>query len=246
MRNTILSLCDVTGIMVQPWLDAGYEAVLVDPQHEGGITVEGPVTKVGHVIDAPETWDLLRDVLPKVAFVAGFPVCTDLAVSGAAHWARKREDDIHFQARAMQLVHECRVIGELSGAPYFFENPVSALSSIYRKPDYRFHPFQYGGYLPEDDEHPYYPEYIPPRDAYKKTTCLWVGGGFKMPPPKPVEPLEVGGQGGSNAHNKLGGRSEKTKNIRSATPRGFAQAVFEFNQPRFPTWRGFRDTRDMS
>lgn len=33
----------------------------------------------------------------------------------------------------------------------------------------------------------------------------------------------------SDQHKKLGGRSLKTKNIRSATPRGFAQAVFEAN-----------------
>ena len=35
--------------------------------------------------------------------------------------------------------------------------------------------------------------------------------------------------GYSDQHNKLGGKSLKTKNIRSATPRGFAQAVFEAN-----------------
>ena len=35
--------------------------------------------------------------------------------------------------------------------------------------------------------------------------------------------------GYSDQHKKLGGKSLKTKNIRSATPRGFAKAVFEFN-----------------
>lgn len=29
----------------------------------------------------------------------------------------------------------------------------------------------------------------------------------------------------------LGGKSDRTKNIRSATPRGFARAVFEANNP---------------
>ena len=33
-KGTVISLCDLTGIMVQPWVDAGYRAVLVDPQHE--------------------------------------------------------------------------------------------------------------------------------------------------------------------------------------------------------------------
>ena len=31
-------------------------------------------------------------------------------------------------------------------------------------------------------------------------------------------------------HKKLGGKSERTKNIRSATPRGFSQAVYEVNK----------------
>ena len=47
-----------------------------------------------------------------------------------------------------------------------------------------------------------------------------------MPDKKPVD-VEPGY---SDQHKKLGGKSLKTKNIRSATPRGFAQAVFESNQ----------------
>ena len=35
--------------------------------------------------------------------------------------------------------------------------------------------------------------------------------------------------GYSKQHLKLGGKSMKTKNIRSATPRGFAKAVFFAN-----------------
>ena len=46
-----------------------------------------------------------------------------------------------------------------------------------------------------------------------------------MPDKSPVEPET----GHSRQHLKLGGRSMKTKNIRSATPRGFAQAVFNAN-----------------
>lgn len=230
MRDMFISLCDYTGLMVKPWLQMGYRALLVDPQHPVGITEEGSLIKVGYEIDHPETWKILREVLPEAKFVAGFPVCTELAVSGTAHWASKRERDVHFQARAMQLVHECRVIGEISGVPFFFENPVSAISSIYRQPDFTFHPNEFGGYLPEDDVHPEYPEYFPSRDAYGKKTCLWGGGGFKLPPkrPVPIREDQLDGQGQSKAHNKLGGKSNKTKNIRSSTPRGFAAAVADY------------------
>lgn len=234
-NGVILSLCDLSGIFVKPWTDAGYDAVLVDPQHPEGFTTEGPITKIGHVVDHDAVYDFIRELIlsRRLAYVAGWPVCTQLAVSGTARWAEKRSADPHFQAKAMQLVHECRVIGRLSGAPGHFENPVSAISSIYRKPNHTFHPNEYGGYLPDNDAHPLYPEYFPPRDAYGKKTCLWTFGGFVMPDKKPV-PIaadQLTGQGQSAAHNKLGGKSDKTKNIRSATPRGFSMAVFLANAP---------------
>lgn len=47
----------------------------------------------------------------------------------------------------------------------------------------------------------------------------------------PLDADQLDGQGQSKAHNKLGGKSEKTKEIRSATPRGFAEAVFRANAP---------------
>lgn len=233
--GVILSLCDYSGIFVQPWVDAGYSAVLVDPQHPEGFTQDGRITRIGNVVDTEEVYAYVRSLITakSLCYVAGWPVCTQLAVSGTARWADKRAADPHFQAKAMQLVHECRVIGRLAGVPGHFENPVSAISSIYKKPSHTFHPFEYGGYLPEEDQHPLYPEYIPPRDAYGKKTCLWTFGGFAMPEKKPV-PIAGGqtdGQGQSAAHNKLGGKSDKTKNIRSATPRGFSLATFLANAP---------------
>lgn len=232
--KVIISLCDLTGVMVAPWVEAGYHAILVDPQHPGDkwgrklrITHEGPITRISHVIDNPVTWGVLESAIGDcdVAMVCGFPPCTDLAVSGARHFETKREKDQHFQAKAALVVEQCRTIGKLSGAPWFFENPISVLSSIMRKPDHIFHPYEYGGYLPEDDIHPLYPDYIAPRDAYPKRTCLWTGNGFIMPEKKLVDVPD----GYSKQHKKLGGKSQKTKNIRSATPRGFARAVFKAN-----------------
>jgi hypothetical protein len=58
-----------------------------------------------------------------------------------------------------------------------------------------------------------------------------------MPPRASVEPVvlsytrEDGSvTTGSPQWGKLGGKSLKTKNIRSATPRGFARAVYLANQ----------------
>ena len=220
--KTIISLCDYTGIMVAPWVAAGYRAVLVDPQHETHSN-DGIIERIPLFLsDAmPRLGEIIRN--EKVVFVAGFPPCTDVAVSCAAHFESKAAKDKHFQAKAALVAEQCRTLGALSGAPWFFENPVSVFASIFGKPNFTFDPYEYGGYLPEDDQHPDYPELILPRDAYPKKTCLWSGGGFLLPDKKPVYVKP----GYSEQYNKLGGKSLRTKNIRSATPRGFAQAVFE-------------------
>jgi hypothetical protein len=211
-KGVVISLCDYTGVATQPWRDAGYTALHIDPQRESN----GTILEMMPAIRAA----ILTD---KVAFVMGFPPCTDVASSGSAHFASKFEKDKHFQAKAALVAEQCRMVGEMAGCPWFFENPVSVFASIFGKPDYYFDPYQFGGYLPEDDIHPIWPEYIKARDAYTKKTCLWVGGGFELPKINPV-PVE---KGNSAQYSKLGGKSLRTKNIRSATPRGFAQAIFE-------------------
>ena len=161
-----------------------------------------------------------------VAFGMAFPVCTDMAVSGAAWFKKKAAADPFFQEAAVSHAIWCDRLFNSLHIPYFIENPVSVLATKWRKPDYKFHPYEYGGYIAKDDaQHPRWPDYIADRDAYPKKTCLWTGNGFVMPPKVPVEPET----GHSRQHLKLGGKSAKTKNIRSATPRGFAIAVMAAN-----------------
>lgn len=208
---TIISLCDYTGIFTKPWSDAGYNVLHIDPQREDN----------GFILDMMPA--IRAAIKSGVVFVAGFPPCTDVAVSGSRHFEAKRNQDIHFQAKAALVAEQCRMVGELSGAPWFFENPISVFSSIFGKPSHIFDPSEFGGYLPEDDEHPHWPQFIAPRDAYPKKTCLWSGNGFYLPTVKPVHVSP----GYSIQFKKLGGKSLKTKNIRSATPRGFAQAIYQ-------------------
>lgn len=215
MRDEIaIFLCDITGIMAKPWVEAGYRVILVDPQHPEGVTVDGPVTKVGHIIDHPQTWGVIREAIQtgRVAFVAGFPPCTDLAVSGARWFGSKREADPAFQFKAMHVVWQCQMIGEMSGAPWFAENPVSQISSLWRKPDHSFHPHDFTGHCANDN--------------YTKKTCLWTGGNFVMPELFRDEAL-------GDPDNRIHAcpPSSERANIRSATPEGFAMAVFLANAP---------------
>lgn len=201
MTGLILSLCDRTGTMVQPWLDAGYRCTIVDTQHDPGEHVDGLLTRVGADL---RTW---LPPLDEYTIVFGFPPCTNLASSGARWFAAKGLAGL---IDGLELVERCRLIAEWSGAPWAIENPNGTLSTYWRKPDFRFDPSQFGGYL------------TPPGDAYTKCTNLWVGGGFVLPTPRPVAAVD-----GSKMHRLSPG--PERANLRSVTPAGFARAVFEAN-----------------
>jgi hypothetical protein len=212
-QGVVISLCDLTGHLVQPWVDAGYDAVLVDPQHE--VTHVRPCGRIECIADtvlgaAKRLGEIMRT--EKVVFVAGFPPCTDVAVSGARWFPLKASKDKHFQAKAALVAEQCRMIGEVSGAPWFFENPVSVFASIFGKSSYIFSPHEFTGYCAEDN--------------YTKTTHLWTGNGFVMPPKFIDETL---GKPDDRIHKAPPG--PERANFRSATPRGFAQAIFEANRP---------------
>ena len=233
MQQYVISLYDYTGEALKPWAEAGYTCHAFDIQHDEASLVdrfEGGGSISFHKADLHDHKNLNAIYYAfadkPVAFGMAFPVCTDLAVSGAAWFKKKAEADPLFQQRAAQHAIDCASLFDDLGCPYFVENPVSVLATKWRKPDHKFHPYEYGGYIAKDDaQHPLWPDYIADRDAYPKKTCLWTGNGFVMPPKVPVEPET----GHSRQHLKLGGKSAKTKNIRSATPRGFAIAVMAAN-----------------
>lgn len=229
MKKKAVFLYDRTGLMAKPWLENGYECWIFDGQHEPGVVRDGNLVKVGmwfYPDKITEHAKYISDVVGDgVRMVFGFPECTDLTVAGARHWASKALVNPRFQEDAKDLADLTRLVGELCGSPWAFENPVGRLGKIYRKSDFSFDPCDFGGYLPDDDEHPLYPHVYPPRDAYNKKTCIWCGNGFVEPKKMRIEPLHKDNPG----WRKCGGKSLKTKNIRSATPRGFSVAVFIAN-----------------
>lgn len=227
--KVVVSLYEFTGVALRPWAKRGYTCFAYDLQHDntkierfdGGGSIHylhadlHNTLSLWHIYKAHRHDDLV--------FAMAFPVCTDLAVSGAAHFASKAKADPDFQTKAAGYARKCSHLFASWCVPYFIENPVSRLATLWRSPDYRFHPFEYGNYIPAAEaDHPLYPNHIAPMDAYSKRTCLWTGGGFKMPDAKPVDCESFGN---SRQHSSLGGKSLRTKNIRSATPRGFAEAI---------------------
>ena len=237
-KGIVLSLYDFTGEALKPWAEAGYSCYAYDIQHTGTeATFEntqffaggGSIAYLHADLHDHNTLNAIQSAFADkpVVFGMAFPVCTDMAVSGAAHFKRKAEANPCFQEEAVRHAVDCAdFFEELGGIPYFVENPVSVLATKWRKPDHSFHPYEYGEYLSDAEAvHPRWPDYIAERDAYTKKTCLWTGNGFRMPTKIPTcKPT-----GYSTQHLKLGGKSQRTKDIRSATPRGFAKAVYEFN-----------------
>lgn len=212
MKPVAIFLCDKTGIMAEPWASVGYTCLLVDPQHDD-FGEENILKFPGTVLEImPFISMLIRR--QKVVFVAGFPPCTDVAVSGARWWPEKAAADPYFQAKAAIVAEQCRSIGMLAGCPWLFENPVSAFSNIFGKPDEIYHPYEFSRYCADDQ--------------YVKTTCLWTGGGFKMPSRQ-----QNGSLGQPDQRIFEASPGEDRANFRSKTPRGFSRAVFLLNCPDF-------------
>lgn len=197
----VISLFDYTTNIIRPWALAGFLCYCVDVKHPPGEQREGNIIRAGAAI---------ADWLPPYAAVKiffAFPPCTDVAVSGA-RWFKDK--GLGALVEALRLFDAALRLAEWTKAPYMIENPVSTVSTYWRKPDCIFDPCDYGGYEGGRS------------DAYTKKTCLWTGNGFIMPKAKWIEPIE-----GSRMHGL--GPSDQRTSVRSVTPKGFAQAVFEAN-----------------
>lgn len=166
----------------------------------------------------PDRWDM----------IIAFPPCTHLAVSGARHFAKKRED-----GRQREGLEFFLKIFDADCERVCVENPVNIVSGDYsrkwfpdlaeryalpRKPTQKIQPYEFG-------EHA------------RKTTCLWLKGLPKLVPTKIVDPGEIVGKGFSvgasldmarNENGKiLSWNDPRTGIIRSKTFPGIAKAMAE-------------------
>ncbi len=220
----VWSLFDGSGLMVKPWADAGHDCYCFnyDEANHGSyepIRVQHENIKYINVwIDSNFNLFCIKRGILAPNMIFAFPDCTLFAQSGAQH--KRVYGEMEYALANAKMISS---LGRQYCCPWMVENPVGKMSTLWRKPDHYFHPFEYGGYMTGSEEqfHPRMPAF----DAYTKKTCLWTGNGFVMPEKKQVPHI---GKFWGWAY--LGGKSAKTKQLRSLTPRGFAAAVYEANK----------------
>lgn len=152
----VLVACEESQAVTKELRRLGHEAYSCDVQESSG----------GH----PE-WHLQQDVIPLLAepwdMIIAFPPCTDLAVSGARHFAKKRAD-----GRQQRSIEFFMRFANVDCPKVAIENPIGIMSSHYRKPDQIIQPYQFG-------------------DHARKSTCLWLKGLPKLIPTNIVDPGEI-------------------------------------------------------
>lgn len=128
--------------------------------------------------------------------------CTVWANSGACWFDKRSPREIFHYSKL--LVKGLRVIMGGNSTFWCIENPVGKMKHFLGNPIMLFNPCDFG-------------------DPYTKKTLLW--GNFNKPKKNSVLPVE-----GSKMNLKYGGKSERTKMMRSITPPGFAKAFYEANK----------------
>jgi hypothetical protein len=213
--------------------------ILVACEESQAVTIE--LRKLGHeayscdIVESsggrPE-WHLMQDVVPllkeKWDMIIAFPPCTHLAVSGAAHFEKKRKDGRQRESIEffMQFINaDCEKIA--------VENPVNIISGEYIK---KWFPDLYKKYnLPLKPTQTIQP-YEFGHEARKKT-CLWLKGLPILKPTQIVGMGDVDKTGHSVGASSTFARDEngkilswndpRTGKIRSKTFLGIAKAMAE-------------------
>nr|WP_316651502.1 hypothetical protein [uncultured Gellertiella sp.] len=242
-KGVILSLCDISGTWSQPYIELGYTVIRVDPKHgnwqelyqERGMTDQ--VCGTGELVPMEDggfglSWSVqsLANILSSkpdyfkqpVVGILMAPPCTDFSGSGARHWAAKDADGR--TAVSVSIIKACLFIKDVLKPKWWvLENPAGRLARLVPEAGKHlmtFHPCHYTGWADDPDS-----------EAYTKRTCLF-GSFNKALPPNAREPVMYtlkNGKKGSWMFAKLGGKSERTKALRSKTPQGFSRAFAKAN-----------------
>lgn len=185
----VLVACEFSGRVRDAFLAHGYDAVSCDllPTDSPGPHYRGDVRDI-----LGDGWDLM----------VAHPPCTHLAVSGA-RWFKDKQRE---QAEALEFV---RALLDAPIPHIALENPVSIISTRFRKPDQIIQPWQFGHHE-------------------SKTTCLWLKN---LPPLEHTDVLQRPPTGRwenqtPSGQNRLPPSDDRWK-LRSVTYQGVASAMAE-------------------
>lgn len=212
----VLIACEESQEVCKAFRSRGHEAYSCDVQEPSGGHPEWHI--LGDALEALNggkivTMDGIEHNVGKWDLLIAHPPCTDLAVSGARHFARKRADGTQQKSIAffMEFVNaDCEKIA--------IENPICIMSTEYRKPDQIIQPYQFGHHA-------------------RKSTCLWLKGLPKLIPTDIVDPGEIDKNGFSRGASLdyatdengkiLRWNDPRTAKARSKTYPGIAKAMAE-------------------
>jgi len=168
-------------------------------------------------------WHIKEDILKVIDrgwdMLIAFPPCTHLALSGCQHWPQKQKD-----GRQQKAIDFFMSLVKAPIEKICIENPMSIMSTAYRKPDQIIQPWQFG-------------------HEAQKTTCLWLKNLNKLEPTNIVskgEFIEFVSKKGVKKRQpkwyfdalKNSKTKEDRRTLRSKTFKGIAEAMAnQFTQP---------------
>ena len=178
----VLIACEFSGRVRDAFIAKGHDAMSCDllPSETPGPHYQGDVL---NILD--DGWDLM----------IAHPPCTHLSVSGAKWFAEKRADGR--QQKAVEFFME---LANANIPKIAVENPISIMSTAWRKPDQIIQPWMFG-------------------HGETKATCLWLKELPKLQPTNIV-------QGREQRLHRLPPSPDRWK-LRSVTFQGIADAMAE-------------------
>jgi site-specific DNA-cytosine methylase len=190
----VLVACEYSGTVRDEFIKLGHDAMSCDllPTDVLGPHYTGDVFDIIN-----DRWDLM----------IAFPPCTHLALSGAPHFEKKRQDGR--QQEALEFVKALMLapIDKIA-----IENPLGIISSNIRPHDQVIQPYEFG-------------------DPFQKSTCLWLKNLPLLKPTKIVKPelytYKNGRTDGMWHIKTMKLKPEARMKARSKTFQGIANAMAE-------------------
>lgn len=202
--KTLLSLFDHSGNWAEPFAKGGWNVIQWDIKHTCDfLSTHSDINDAS----ADYFYEHIFDNFGTVDGILAAVPCTDFAVSGA-RWFAEKDANGSTEASVELVWQTLRIIDLCQPDFWVVENPISRIHKLVPelgRPLYYFNPCDFG-------------------EPYTKKTALYgkFNANLKRTPVTPTE--------GSKMWRQYGGKSQRTKELRSVTPKGFAKAFYEANK----------------